>query len=404
MKTIYFANHAQFEGRYTNLGDWAIFEQMIGELAPLIKNKRCRVVVASAEPKFTRRHYPVIAFQRGGLRGIWSTLKWLWKSDLIVIGGGEIVQDLSSMVYIPYQLIRPFIGKLFGKKLFAYAIGIGEEWEISWLGKLQAKIVLDLFDIITVRDRKSYRVLTEYLGVKKPDIFLTADPALNLKKSQCADFYDRPYAVMSVRSVYHRTRNLLPFSIRKKLGLVPAEYYKEIEIFKQSMAGIASEIIDKYGWNIVFLNTYTGKSMSANDDKFSMDVINKIPQKYREKVSVIGRNFFPRQIKAILGKAELILSVPLHPLILGASEGVPLISFAYASKSSCFMEDIGMKQYTHRVVKIGERVEIDKVMEQADVIINNHKQICDDLSEQVDSLCQMEKKNIVLLKNLLEIV
>lgn len=38
------------------------------------------------------------------------------------------------------------------------------------------------------------------------------------------------------------------------------------------------------------------------------------------------------------------------------------------------------------------------------LLINNHKQICDGLSEQVDSLRQMEKKNIVLLKNLLEIV
>lgn len=401
MKTIYFANHAQFEGRYTNLGDWAIFEQMIEELTPEIKNEKCRVVVASSEPEFTQKYYPVISFKRGGIHGILHTLKWLWKCDVVVIGGGEIVQDLSSMVYIPYQLIRPFFGKLFNKKLFAYAIGIGEEWEISKLGRMQAGFILNLFDIITVRDEKSYRMLKDYLGVKKPAVYITADPALNLKKVRSEKCFEEPYVIMSVRSVYHRTRSFLPFSIRKKFKLVPSIYYQEIEIYKQSMAKVAENIIEKYGWNVVFLNTYTGKSMSANDDKFSMDVIQRISDKFENKVHVIDKNLFPRQIKKILSHAELILSVPLHPLILGASEGVPVISFAYASKSSCFMKEIGMQNYVHPVVQIGNRVDVDAVMNQVDFIVNNCEKVRQQVSDQVTRLRKAEKQNMVLLKELL---
>lgn len=401
MKTIYFANHAQFEGKYTNLGDWAIFEQMIGQLTPYIKQKECKVVVASSEPEFTSEHYPVISFQRGGIKGIFNTLKWLWKSDIVVIGGGEIVQDLSSMVYIPYQLIRPFIGKLFGKKLFAYAIGIGEEWEISKIGKLQAKIVLNMFDVITVREHKSLRVLKDYLHVKKPNIYLTADPALNLNKRHGnINVASSPFVVMSVRSVYHRTRSVLPFSIRKKLKLIPKQYYVEIELFKKEIAKIASEIVKKYNLNIIFLNTYTGKSMSANDDLFSLDVISKIPHNIRHKVSIIDEVLFPSEIKQILADSKLIMSVPLHPLILGASENVPVISFAYASKSICFMNEIDMFEYIHEVVRIGDRLKTNKVMDQIEYIMSNYENVRKEISQKLCGLKNREEKNIELLLDL----
>lgn len=404
MKTIYFANHAQFEGRYTNLGDWAIFEQMIGQFEPDIADGKCRVVVASSDPEFTAANYPVTAFQRGGLKGILETLKWLKQSDVIVIGGGEIVQDLSSMVYIPYQLLRPLVGSLFGKKLFAYAIGVGEPWEISTLGRLEAKFVLNRFDVITVRDRKSYKVLKDYIGVNKPKIYQTADPALNLEaKETDADVSEKPYIVMSVRSVYHRTRSLLPFSIRKKLNLVPKVYYSEIDIFKDKMAEIADYMIDQYHCNVLFLNTYTGKSMSANDDAFSADVMSRISEKNQKAVKVIDGSLHPCQIKKVLGGAELIVSVPLHPLILGASEGVPSISLAYASKSMCFMKEAGMKKYIHHVVKLGQAVDEAQIMMQIDEIFKEKEAVRKKMNGRVDRLKKEETKNILLLKELAEL-
>lgn len=248
MKRILFANHAQFEGRYTNLGDWAIFEQMVADLLPEIKKKNIEVLVPSANPEYTNSRYPVSAFKRGGLAGIINTLKAIISSDIVVAGGGEIIQDKSSMVYIPYQLIRPLIAKILGKKLFAYAIGVGEKDEISILGKIQAAIVMNMFDIITVRDEKSYHILKSWLHVSKPAIYLTADPALNLTADRTQiEEKKTPYCVISVRSVYHRNHNILPFSLRKRLGLLPKHYFQAIDIFKTDIAKIVDYIIDKYG-------------------------------------------------------------------------------------------------------------------------------------------------------------
>lgn len=399
MKRILFANHAQFEGRCTNLGDWAIFEQMVEKLSPEIDTKKIEIIVPSADVEYTNSHYPVTAFKRGGILGIINTLKWIIKSDVVLIGGGEIVQDCSSMVYIPYQLIRPFIAKLFRKKLFAYAIGVGEEEEISWIGKLQSKIILNMFDVITVRDEKSYHVLKNYLKVNKPQIFLTADPALNLQKKKSKVNMDKDYFVISVRSVYHRNHNILPFSIRKRLGIVPSEYYDAIKEFKKEIAKLADNISKKYDYDIKFLNTYVGPKMSASDDKFTLDVADKMKEKKR--VEIININNTPSQNKFVLAGAQLIISVPLHPLILGASENVPVFSLAYASKNRSFMNQIKHPEHIYKVEKIEDRIDVKQILTDIDNVMTNKSQYKKDLMDIVSYNKKLEQQNSQLLLELI---
>jgi len=400
LKRILFANHAQFEGKHTNLGDWAIFEQMVNKLSPQIKSGEIEVIVPSADVEFTNSHYPVKAFKRGGMQGIWNTLKWILKSDVVLIGGGEIVQDRSSLVYIPYQLIRPFIAKIFGKKLFGYAIGVGEEEEISAFGKWISKMVLDMFDIITVRDEKSFRVLKDFLKVKKPQIYITADPALNLCADAVCQEKEKDYFVISVRSVYHRNHNILPFSMRQKLKLVSADYYEAIDQFKNEIAKMTDGLINKYGYEAKFLNTYIGAQMSASDDKFTTDVITRISDENRRNVSVIDVSYTPSQNKSVLGKAQFIVTVPLHPLILGASENVPVFSLAYASKNKCFMEQIKHPEHIYKVEQIEDKIDINKIMEDIDVVILNKKDYLSELKDVVDYNKQKEQLNSELLLNL----
>ena len=43
MVNILFANCAQFEGKYTNLGDWAIFEAMLQSMKREIDEKEIEI-------------------------------------------------------------------------------------------------------------------------------------------------------------------------------------------------------------------------------------------------------------------------------------------------------------------------------------------------------------------------
>lgn len=400
---IFFANHAQFEAQRTNLGDWAIFEQMIGKLEKYIKEGRVEVYVPTSDVNYTKEHYPVIPFKRGGIAGVFNTLAIIKKSDIVIIGGGEIVQDKSSIVYIPYQLIRPFIAKLFKKKLFGYAIGIGQKDEISKFGKIISSFVLNKFDIITVRDRKSLEVLKNFLNVNKPQIYLTADPAINLQAKKNKFDLKGDVITVSIRSVFHRNHNLLPFSIRKKLKIVSKQYYEEIEIFKDTLARIITKLVKKNDFEILFLNTYTGKQMSAEDDIFTKDVINRLPKDILDSIHVIPPNYTPSQIKYCLGFSKLIMSVPLHPIILGASEEVPSISLSYASKMDSFMDEINMENYVHSVKDLGDKLDENKILDDINKILKNYKFYKDSISKNVLELKKREEMNLQLLLELAEV-
>jgi polysaccharide pyruvyl transferase WcaK-like protein len=399
---ILFANHAQFEGSTTNLGDWAIFEQMVSSFSEEIMQGIYEINVPSSEPEFTEAHYPVKAFQRGGFKGIVNTVKAIKNSDIVLIGGGEIVQDKSSFVYIPYQLIRPFVAKLFRKKLFAYAIGVGEPSEISFLGKIQSKIVLNMFDIITVRDEKSLRSLRDYLKVTKPQTYLTADPAINLTAKEVSDPPKSPYFVVSLRSVYHRTGSFLPFSVRKKLKILPKIYFEKIELFKSEMAQLIDRLVKESDLDVYFLNTYIGKSMSADDDKFTNTVISRLSEESQKRAHVIDVWYTPSENKYVLSKAQYILSVPLHPLILGTSELVPVFSLAYASKNVCFMQQAKMSDHIYLIQDIQDQIDIKKVEKDILTTYRNRSSYVSNLADTVSIIKNQEKMNIEKLKLLCE--
>lgn len=400
---VLFANHAQFEGRRTNLGDWAIFEQMVSVFNPYIEKDIIEVVVPSTEVDFTESNYPVKAFKRNGIMGFFNTVKWILKSDAVIIGGGEIVQDQSSMVYIPYQLFRPLIGKIFGKKLFGYAIGVGEKEEITKLGQIEARFVLNMFDVITVRDEKSYRVLTEVLRVNKPKVVLTADPALNLNSIKSSyekgDYEKEKYFVISARSVFHRNHNILPFSMRKKLGLIPKEYVAKIDEFKSDLANLADSIVDDYNINVKFLNTYTGKSMSAGDDLFTNDIVSRM--KNKDRVSIIDPKNTPSMIKDVLGKSMFVVTVPLHPLILSASENVPIFAMAYSSKSKSFMNQMNLSKYIYPLESYSDRLPFETIKSDISEVINNKDVYLETLKNVVDLNQEREKNNIRLFVEML---
>lgn len=403
MVNILFANCAQFEGKYTNLGDWAIFEAMLQSMKREIDEKEIEIMVPSADPDFTVRNYPVRAFQRGGIRGCVNTLQAIIWADVVLIGGGEIVQDLSSIVYLPYQFIRPMIAKLFGKKVYGYAIGIGEPWEISPFGKLQARFALNRFDAITVRDMKSKYVAENYLQVKNKNIFVGADPALVLETLNGGGVNSsEEYIVFSVRSVYHREHNLLPFAIRKRFNLISPRYYEAIKEFKQEIVYVVQKVLQRYPYNIRFLITYNGREMSAGDAVFTKDIVNHFSRKELSRIHMIDETR-PYKLKGILGKARLVISVPLHPIILAASEGVPVISLAYASKSTAFMKEIGMEKYISTVRNVDEKVDGVALMDLIDNIDREHDIISQQISEKMISLKQREKENLAHLMKVIQL-
>jgi len=156
-----------------NMGDRAILAATLQDIRESIPD--VKITLLSINPDYRSEDKDInMAF------GKWETFKTLQSIDLLLWGGGNLLQDQSSILYIPWQLSKVIAAKMFGKKVMCYAQGIGPI-ETS-IGKFLTKLFVNRIDLITVRDEQS-KELFKKRGVVKPPIYVTADPAINLKPS-----------------------------------------------------------------------------------------------------------------------------------------------------------------------------------------------------------------------------
>ncbi|MBR6824983.1 MAG: polysaccharide pyruvyl transferase family protein [Oscillospiraceae bacterium] len=154
-----------------NRGDNAILSAIIGQLEHI--DPELPITVLSRDPKETRlcAQVPsVYTFRPLKSRRI------LRHSDLYISGGGTLMQDATSTRSLLYYLYSIKQAKKAGCKVMLYGCGIGPIHREK-NRKRTAKVLNACADTICVRDHYSLDFLKE-LGVTKPKIRLTADPAL----------------------------------------------------------------------------------------------------------------------------------------------------------------------------------------------------------------------------------
>lgn len=106
----------------------------------------------------------------------------LIESDVLISGGGSLLQDKTSVKSLIYYLLVIFFALLFRKRVQIFAQGIGPI--NSKIGQILTKMLLKRVNDITVRDTKSQELLASWgissVLVKDP-IFELDLPQKNLK-------------------------------------------------------------------------------------------------------------------------------------------------------------------------------------------------------------------------------
>ena len=136
------------------------------------------ITVFSYSPVETRQVYGVKAVNRWNPFGvIWALLR----SDLLLSGGGGLLQDVTGVRSICYYLVVVALALAVGKPVVYYAQGVGPVR--TRFGRWLTRIVSNRVDLITVRDQASRDDLLA-MGICRPPLVVTADPVLALNPSQ----------------------------------------------------------------------------------------------------------------------------------------------------------------------------------------------------------------------------
>jgi len=309
-----------------------IFKAQFGVLSKI----GARVGVLTAEPELTKKRYPGVKcfdVSGGRLKAIIAGIKW---SDIVVVGGGELVQDVSSLFYSPYNLLPLFLAALFRKKAFAWAIGIGQGRELAPLTPLLTKIALKACSGITVRDRGSFNVLYK-LGFREPEMILTADCALTLSDTVYKQEKSNILGA-APRDVSNRSRKILPLELRRKM-----KNYVEPDPLPaaDAWADLLDKHVDRHQSEIILFPFHTG-SLSNDDHEFCDLVMSRMIHSSRVKFADPSQ---PDEFVRLISRCRVLLTTPLHGAIMSVAVGTVPVSVSYASKCTRFMEQIGLQDY-----------------------------------------------------------
>ena len=167
-------HHVVMSGYYgfSNAGDDAILDSISNSIAGVSDD--VAITVLSNDPALTKQQYGLDAVSRFHVLEVLSALR---RSDVLLSGGGSLLQDTTSTRSILYYLTVMNTARLLGKPVMLYANGIGPVRKEG--NRRRTKNAVEKAAVVTLRDNGSARERRQ-MGVKRTDLHVTADPVLRL--------------------------------------------------------------------------------------------------------------------------------------------------------------------------------------------------------------------------------
>lgn len=351
---------------YHNSGDDSILAGIVRELKKLCPG--VEITVLSKNPAETEKHYGVRSAGRFDIFGIIGALK---SADLLISGGGSLLQDMTSSKSLLYYLSIIKLAELFGVKTYIYANGIGPVNKPQ--NRKKVKKILNRADMITLREKSSADEL-KALGVDA-GYEITADPVFAISpedEKSTGDYLEK--------KGLNRGENYFVVSVRPWL--------KTKEDFAEQTALFCRKIYDAEGLIPVILAMQPAKDGALSEEICKAAGIRCI---------LINESLGCERILGILRGASFAAAMRLHTLIYAAKTGTPSIGISYDPKVSAMLE------YTNQDFNIDiEKVNSDTLFEYAEKILKNKEEISSALKERADCLAALAEKNAEIAAKLLK--
>lgn len=295
---------------FGNAGDEAMLTAMIEALVDL--EPAIDITVLSGNPDDTRRRHGVKAIYRVNYPDIITALR---SSDLLISGGGSLIQDVTSDRSLYYYLSIIMLAKKFGCPVMLYAQGIGPVRGRVAQGAV--RYIGNMADLITVRDEGSQLEL-KHLGVTRPPVYVTADAVLAMHPvdRQQGRAILRKYGLEGVAPVFG-------FSVRE---------WRDWRHYKDVLAQSADKMVEEFGARIVFL------PMQWPDD---LATARKIADRMKHPAVILTEEYLTNELLSLTGNLDLLVGIRLHALIFAALMEISLIGISYDPKVDRFLETIG---------------------------------------------------------------
>ncbi len=350
---------------FGNIGDEAILAAILEQLR--LRRPADELVVLSGNPRRTEAQYGVVATSQWSLPTIWRQLR---AADLLISGGGGLIQDTTSLLSPLYYLGVLRLARLAGTPYMIFAQG---------LGPLRRRIIRGLTArafrhaaAVTLRDGQSAQFLRDELQVTIPAAQITADPTLLL--SPC------PRA---------RAEQLL-----RNCGLSPDEAVVGISLrawpqgqIVEAMLPLIHYLREELQSQVLLIPFQPSEDMS---------LAWRLAADAGGPVAMLEGVTAPREFLGVISSLDLLVSMRLHGLIFAAATAVPALGISYDPKVEHFAQTAQQP-----VVGLDE-LSADRLIQTVDDLWATRQQDIVHREQVAARLCEAATRNFDILAELLE--
>ncbi len=306
MKRVFIFGYYGFK----NLGDEAILSSIV----KMIKEQDSRVEISalSYNVKYTESTHKIKGVSRNSIFDILNAIR---NSDLVISGGGTLLQDTTSSRSLIYYLAIINIAKLFKKPVLFFCNGFGPIKKS--FNKFLARKVTNKVDRIVLRDPKS-KVVMEEMGITNPSD-VTVDAAFYLD------------GVGSKRIKEILENESIP--VDKPIIGISVRPWSVGESFVSTMGKFADYIANK-GLTVVFI-----PMQPVKDDEVSEAIMGRM----EKKSYILKSQYTPEEVLGIIGALDILVAMRLHALIFAGIKEVPMIGLEYDPKVDAFLKMVSQR-------------------------------------------------------------
>lgn len=276
---------------FDNFGDEAILKVLIDNLK---KNGAEKITAISSNPQKTAKLYKINSV------GMFNFFKAINKADVLISGGGSLLQDITSLKSLIYYLFIIIYAITLNKKVIIFAQGFTPFR--TKIGKFFTKFVLKNCSKIYVRDKKSQEILEE-MQIKSE---LITDPVFGFDK-----------------------KNYLK---ENAIGIQLRNFPTLTETFLENLANKIKE--NFYNKEIKLL------SLQDTQDYYILEDFAKKLEN-REIKTTIYKNLSVEDVIKEISKLEYLIGMRFHSLLIGAKNNVKLLGINYDIKVENLANNIG---------------------------------------------------------------
>jgi polysaccharide pyruvyl transferase CsaB len=335
------------------------------ELDPTVK-----FTVISGKAARTRSLHGVEAISRGDVRQIWRAMGQM---DLLISGGGSLLQDVTGIKSIPYYLGIILMAKLRGLPAMFFAQGIGPVRGL--LGRALVFAIGNLVDRVTVRDQESVQALRR-LGVVRPPVTVTADAALALGPADPAP-----------------GRRLLEaagvdLARRPVIGVVVRPWKLEGPGFRHALAQALDRLAQETGGTVVFIPMQQPQDVEA---------ARPVAGLMQQPATVLEGDMTYRDVQSVLGACDVVVGMRYHALVFAALALVPVVGISYDRKNDNFLRVL-----EQQAVGTPAALEAEALVDAVRTSLREREAIACRYRQVLDRLLPLSRENAAIALELLK--